>query len=125
MKFMKRGQPAEATTRAASSTTDIQEAPSKSSEDERWVARTPQGGCIVISEPDPPPGALLGHMTFGGFNPALEQLQEEAEKRLQEAKRKRDGSSTSVKQDGDGTGLMQEAAVQSMRMQKRAKHPKR
>ena len=53
----------------------VQETPSKSSEDERWVARTPQGGCIVISEPDPPPGALLGHMTFGGFNPALEQLQ--------------------------------------------------
>ena len=44
-------------------------------EDERWVARTPQSGCIIISEPDPPPGALLGHMTFGGFNPAIEQLQ--------------------------------------------------
>ena len=39
------------------------------------MARTPQSGCLVISEPDPPPGALLGHMTFGGFNPAIEQMQ--------------------------------------------------
>ena len=39
------------------------------------MARTPQSGCIIISEPDPPPGALLGHMTFGGFNPAIEQMQ--------------------------------------------------
>ena len=54
---------------------DASEQPKKVSEDERWVARTPQSGCIIISEPDPPPGALLGHMTFGGFNPAIEQMQ--------------------------------------------------
>ena len=39
------------------------------------MVRTPQSGCIIISEPDPHPGALLGHMTFGGFNPAIEQIQ--------------------------------------------------
>ena len=54
---------------------DASEQPVKVPEDERWVARTPQSGCIIISEPDPPPGALLGHMTFGGFNPAIEQMQ--------------------------------------------------
>ena len=55
--------------------TNASEQPKKDFEDQRWVARTPQSGCIIISEPDPPPGALLGHMTFGGFNPVIEQMQ--------------------------------------------------
>ena len=52
-------------------------------------------------------------------------VQEEAQTRLQEAKRKRDGSSMPAKQEGEGAGSMQETVGQSMRMQKRAKHPKR
>ena len=52
-------------------------------------------------------------------------VQEEAQTRLQEAKRKRDGSSTPAKQEGEGAASMQETVAQSMRMQKRAKHPKR
>ncbi|CAK0757636.1 hypothetical protein CVIRNUC_002557 [Coccomyxa viridis] len=133
MKFMKRGQAAETPPHAASASaaateeepTDASEQPKKVSEDERWVARTPQSGCIIISEPDPPPGALLGHMTFGGFNPAIEQMQKEAETRLREAKRKRAGGSDSVQQQAGATDYMQQAAVQSLRMQKRTKQPKR
>lgn len=34
-----------------------------------------QRGCVLICEPDPPPGALLGRMAFGGFNPEAEKLQ--------------------------------------------------
>jgi hypothetical protein len=33
------------------------------------------GGCVVISEDAPLPGAGLGHMSFGGFSPALEAMQ--------------------------------------------------
>ena len=52
-------------------------------------------------------------------------LQEEAQKRLQEAKRKRDSSSTPAESKAGGSDPMQDAPAQSMRMQKRAKHPKR
>lgn len=44
-------------------------------EDAEWVAEGSQGGCILVCEPDPPPGALLGRMGFGGFNPDAEKLQ--------------------------------------------------
>lgn len=39
------------------------------------MASGSQRGCVLICEPDPPPGALLGRMAFGGFNPEAEKLQ--------------------------------------------------
>lgn len=51
-------------------------------EDAQWVSEKSQKGCILIYEPDPPPGALLGHMAFGGFNPETERLQVDAHLRL-------------------------------------------
>jgi len=47
-------------------------------EDAQWVSERSQKGCILIYENDPPPGALLGHMAFGGFNPETERLQVDA-----------------------------------------------
>ena len=47
----------------------------RKAEDAEWVAEGSQGGCILVCEPDPPPGALLGRMGFGGFNPDAEKLQ--------------------------------------------------
>jgi hypothetical protein len=46
----------------------------------RWEAQAGDaggagGGCIVITEDAPLPGAVSGHMSFGGFSPALESLQ--------------------------------------------------
>ena len=44
----------------------------------RWEAAADGGsggGCIVISEDAPLPGTSLGHMSFGGFSPALEAMQ--------------------------------------------------
>ena len=44
----------------------------------RWEAAADgggNGGCIVITEDAPLPGASLGHMSFGGFSPALEAMQ--------------------------------------------------
>ena len=52
-------------------------------------------------------------------------LQEEAEARLREAKRKRESGVVPAQEEAGGTGSMQETAVQSMRMQKRVKQPKR
>ena len=42
-----------------------------------WVAeeRAAPAGCMVISEPDPPPGAATGHMAFGGFKPDADKAQ--------------------------------------------------
>jgi hypothetical protein len=40
-----------------------------------WVVEGAQRGCVVIAEADPQPGALLGKMAFGGFNPETERLQ--------------------------------------------------
>ena len=39
------------------------------------MASGSQRGCVLICEPDPPPGALLGRMAFGGFNLEAEKLQ--------------------------------------------------
>ena len=39
------------------------------------MASNSDRGCVLICEPDPPPGALLGRMAFGGFNPEAEKLQ--------------------------------------------------
>ena len=48
----------------------------------RWEAAADGGGggggCVVITEDAPPPGAASGHMSFGGFRPALESLQVQA-----------------------------------------------
>ncbi len=43
---------------------------------DRWTAAGAQlNGCRVIAEDAPLPGALIGHMSFGAFNPAVEALQ--------------------------------------------------
>ncbi|EIE25641.1 hypothetical protein COCSUDRAFT_52525 [Coccomyxa subellipsoidea C-169] len=88
-------------------------------EDAEWVAEGSQRGCILVYEPDPPPGALLGRMGFGGFNPDAEKLQKEAEERLQAAKAGK--SDTPVVSDLDMARSMgqREDRVSSMRMQKK------
>eukprot|EP00873_Tetraselmis_striata_P042453 jgi/Tetstr1/462717/TSEL_007681.t1 len=61
-------------------------------EEARWVVRPEGGGvsqakgCVVVLEADPPPGALLGRMSFQSFSDATERLQAEAEEGLAEVK---------------------------------------
>ena len=46
-------------------------------EDEgHWLASAgpATGGCVVLMEGDPPPGAPIGHMSFRAFNPTVEKL---------------------------------------------------
>jgi M-phase phosphoprotein-6 len=40
--------------------------------------RTVAKKCVVITDWDPQPGALLGRMSFQSFNPSIEKLHEEA-----------------------------------------------
>lgn len=49
----------------------------QSGETERWSAADGQAGrgCRVIVEDAPPPGASLGRLSFGAFNPTIEALQ--------------------------------------------------
>jgi len=38
-----------------------------------------RAGCVILAEGDPRPGAFLGRMSFGSFNPATEKMASEAE----------------------------------------------
>ena len=54
----------------------LQEAPAE--DRDRWTAAgggAAPDSCCVIAEDAPLPGAALGHMSFGAFNPAVEALQ--------------------------------------------------
>ncbi|BDA44640.1 hypothetical protein COCOBI_06-1170 [Coccomyxa sp. Obi] len=88
-------------------------------EDAHWVTEGSQRGCILICEPDPPPGALMGHMAFGGFNLEAEKLQEDARKRLEAAKAgTNDGPVVSDLEMAKNASIKEER-VSSMRMQKK------
>lgn len=67
-------------TPADSSTTALpgaipSEPPSKDAEQWSTVNGRQIGGCRVITEDAPPPGALLGRISFGAFNPTVDALQ--------------------------------------------------
>ncbi|CAN8248485.1 unnamed protein product [Cochlearia groenlandica] len=55
----------------------------KKSDDEEPTGNIPSLGtvtkkCVVITDWDPQPGALLGRMSFQSFNPSIEKLNDEA-----------------------------------------------
>ncbi|KAK9828744.1 hypothetical protein WJX72_001900 [[Myrmecia] bisecta] len=84
MKFMQRGKERQTLTQHTAEQV-------KKEDDSQWIAAgASSSGCVVISEADPPPGALYGHISFQQFNPAAEKLQAEAEKRREEAKRRQE-----------------------------------
>mmetsp|Transcript_13102 Transcript_13102/g.31057 ORF Transcript_13102/g.31057 Transcript_13102/m.31057 type:complete len:132 (+) Transcript_13102:98-493(+) len=83
---------------------------SKSDAEAQWVApqsTTENRRLAVITEGDPPPGALVGRFSFQSFSPATERLQAEAEERLQR-----------VKDDQDMEGTGEETAVSDADMAK-------
>lgn len=51
-----------------------------------WVANQSKR-CNVVMEGDPPPGALVGRLSFKSFNPSIHRLQEEAEEHLVKLKK--------------------------------------
>mmetsp|Transcript_6416 Transcript_6416/g.17941 ORF Transcript_6416/g.17941 Transcript_6416/m.17941 type:complete len:139 (-) Transcript_6416:134-550(-) len=78
MKFMKRAQEKKLMATAV-------KRKRKDDEEAHWVAKREAGQskrCVVVSEGDPPPGALLGRFSFQSFSASTQKLQEEAEQNL-------------------------------------------
>jgi hypothetical protein len=129
MKFMQRGQQVKrGFDEAIGQDDDIKQ-------EAEWVVNSSKGsgskGCLVIQERDPLPAGILGRMSFGKFNPVIEQLQEDAEaaalgKPLPSQQQQQQTEGVSVTDDDMAKGWGKHAGVlKSLRMERTAKKQRR
>eukprot|EP00775_Hariotina_reticulata_P015418 gene15418-biopygen17269 len=131
MKFMQRGQQVKRGFDEAIGQDD------SAKQEAEWVVASSSSssgkGCVVIQERDPLPIGILGRMSFGKFNPAIEQLQEDAEAAAsgkplasQQQQQQQQAEGVSVTDDDMAKGWGKHAGVlKSLRMERTAKKPRR